>query len=178
MRNPPHDRSTARQAQRKHAKQRLLERFELNLNRDQIHELERKITGGQSFGVNSKSGKTNHFVEFQGRLILVGYDPTTRRIATALPDEYLRKVPPEILVLARVRLLEAEQQRVLEDIVTGKGRLVRKSHPYQLFEVEHEGVCLHVGYDSVQKCLFPFPKWRGKGSIAVLARRSGDQRQR
>jgi hypothetical protein len=100
--------SKIRQRQRSHAKRRFQQRFNLALNRDRIHEIERKIGIGQAVVIESKNGKTNYFVEVEGDLIAVGYDPATHRVVTALPNDYLRRVPSEKVLLARLKLLPSE----------------------------------------------------------------------
>src|SRR5664279_1951092 len=122
---PNHRLSKTRQGQRSHAKQRFQERFQLEMNRDRIHEIENNIISGKAVAIESKGGKTNYFVEVEGRLVIVGYDPATHRVATALPAEYIRKISPKMLVLAHFRLLRSEQERVIADITSGKARLVR-----------------------------------------------------
>jgi hypothetical protein len=51
----PQDLGKARQAQRNYAKKRLSDRFQLDVNRDQIHELASKIIAGQALRVESKA---------------------------------------------------------------------------------------------------------------------------
>jgi hypothetical protein len=176
--NDPQELSRARQQQRAHAKQRLQERFQMDMNRDQLHALERKISAGEAVAIESKNGKINYFVEIAGKLVLVGYDPVTHRIVTALPDDYLRKIPPELVTLARAKLFAAAQQTILDAIAAGAGRLVSQRGQYHLYEVEYESVWLHVGYDCAVRRLAPFPKRRGKPKTIALKVESKRRRTR
>ena len=58
--------SRIRERQRSQAKERFLERFDLQLNRDRLHEIEKKIASGQVLHIESKGGRRNYFVAVGG----------------------------------------------------------------------------------------------------------------
>jgi hypothetical protein len=152
--------STARRRQRRHAKSRFQERFQLDLNRDSIHEIEEKIAAGDAVATDCRDGKTNYLVEVHGALILIGFDPVTHRIVTALPEERLHKLAPELITLARARLLPSEQERVIAEIRAGNARLLQELHSISYYELVYEGCSIKVGYDSRTNALCSY----GNGS--------------
>lgn len=97
--------SEIRRCQRAHAKLRFEQRFALQMNRDRIHEIERKIASGQVVLVERRLQVRNYLVEVQGELIAVGYNTLTKRVVTALPESYRQTLPAQLVYLARVRLL-------------------------------------------------------------------------
>jgi hypothetical protein len=138
-----------RRRQRAHAKKRFLQRFALDMNRDRIHEIETKIASGQVVCLGDKHpGLRNYLVEVEGRLVAVGYSRPTHRVVTALPDDYLRKVPPETISRARLKLLDAEQQRVISLIKDGSAELLHETGSRGYYKVNYEGLTVRVGYDS------------------------------
>jgi hypothetical protein len=150
--------SKVRQGQRSHAKQRFKQRFDLEMNRDRIHEIERKICNRQAVAIESRHGKENYFVEIDGKLIVVGYDGATHRVVTALPDEYLQNLSPTTVKLARLKLLPSEQSRVLGDIIAGKARLLHQTESTAFYEVQYDGLSVQTGYDAVENRLCPYRK--------------------
>ena len=58
--------------QRAHAKLRFEQRFALQMNRDRIHEIERKIASGQVVLVERRPQVKNYLVAVEGELIAVG----------------------------------------------------------------------------------------------------------
>ena len=108
--------SEIRRRQRSHAKKRFAERFGLTLNRDRIHQIEVNIANGQVILVESKPQVRNYLAAIDGRLVAVGYNTFTKRVVTALPDEYLANVPPDLIHLAQFRLLK-DETGVISDIV-------------------------------------------------------------
>lgn len=140
---------------RAHAKRRFAERFGLNLNRDALADVERRIRDGRSVLLSREEGtcRARHLVEIAGQLIAVVYDRNSGRIVTALPDEALSKVPAEVLRLARLRLLPAAQDQVLSDIRAGRSEIVR---------VVNDDVCLHrVQFDGAE-LVVPYSRRRNR----------------
>ncbi len=137
----------------------------MDMNRDEIHALERKISAGEAVCVESKSGRNNYFMEIAGKLVLVGFDPITHRIVTALPDGYLRKIPPELVTLARARLLASVQQTILDKITSGAARLVSQRERYHCTKWSTKA----RGFTSAM--IAPF------GGLPLLPSAAGNQRQ-
>ena len=149
-------RSQIREHQRSHAKKRFLQRFDMQLNRDRLHEIEKKIASGQVIRIKSKAGRRNYFVEVDGKLIVVGYAPETQRVVTALPDEYLDKLPCELVTRARFTLLPSAKEQTLAAIGTGHAKLLHETEAERFYEVEFEGLRFTIGYHVVDKQLTPY----------------------
>jgi hypothetical protein len=109
-RKPSKKQSQIRERQGSHTKKRFLERFDMELNRDRLHEIEKKIASGQVMRIESKAGRRNYFVEVDGKLIVVGYAPLTQRVVTALPQDYVVKLSGELVTRARFTLLQSAKE--------------------------------------------------------------------
>lgn len=155
--------SAIRQKQRAHAKRRFSQRFDLNLNRDRIREIERMIGTTRAIAVPSKDCHSNYLVGVEGRLIVVGYNQQTHRLVTALPDVCLEQLPPETVRLARLRLLSAEQDKVVADILAGKAQLLHRVGGAEFYQLEYEGQRLRIGYRPDRRVLVPYRSKREAG---------------
>jgi hypothetical protein len=150
--------SEVRRCQRSHAKMRFEQRFGLQLNRDSIHDLELKIARGDAFAVKKvRTNLQNYLVEVNGALIAVGYNNLTRRLVTALPDDYFAQLPPEEVTRAEFKLLPTVQERVVGDILDGKARFLRRENDSRTFHiVRYRDMDFRVGYDAAEHRLVPY----------------------
>lgn len=144
--------------QRVHAKRRFEQRFNLVLNRDQIHEIEKKIDGNQAICIEAKKRNLkNFFVEVEGKIIAVGYDSSTHRVVTALPDGYLAELPPEIVAAAHLLLLPAEAQHIISEILDGRAeQIYRRNENVRFYRVQHMGGSVKIGYNKTKCKLVPY----------------------
>src|SRR4051794_40395934 len=108
VRRPSEDLSVVRRCQRSHAKKRFAERFGLVVNRDVMREIEQKIARGEVVQIEQKPQIRNYLVAVEGKLIAVGFNTFTKRVVTALPDDYVQKLPVHVMHAARVKLLQDE----------------------------------------------------------------------
>src|SRR4051794_28177673 len=108
IRRPSENLSLIRRRQRSHAKRRFSERFGLTVNRDLMREIEQKIARGEVVLIEKKPQIRNYLAAVQGKLVAVGYNTLTKRVVTALPDDYMEKLPIEMIHGARVKLLQDE----------------------------------------------------------------------
>jgi hypothetical protein len=111
--------SEIRRSQQSHAKKRFEQRFALTMNRDRIYEIEKKIASGQAIQIECRPQIRNYFVAIEGTLVAIGYNTFTKRVVTALPDDYLTKLPPGLVHMARFKLLQ-DETGVISDILSGR----------------------------------------------------------
>jgi hypothetical protein len=154
--------SRIREKQRSHAKLRFEQRFEIELNRDRLHEIEKKIASGQAVHVESKNNRRNYLVEVDGELIVVGYAPSTHRVVTALPNDYLEKLPPQVVTQARFQLLPSAREAVKASIAAGDAALIYETDSARFYSVEFEGLLFRIGYDVAADRLIPYRNRRGR----------------
>ncbi|WP_300458647.1 hypothetical protein [Desulfobacula sp.] len=84
---------THQKAQYLHAKKRFSQRFDIRISKKGYKNLIRQIQTNKSIFIERISNrKTNHLVELDGNPFLVGYDSSTKRIATVLPAKRLEEV--------------------------------------------------------------------------------------
>lgn len=164
MKKPPKELSRIRERQRAHAKLRFQQRFDLTLNRDQMREIERKITSGQLILVERKTRTLRtYLIEVEGRLVAIGYNSRTKRVVTALPETYLESLPPETVLWAKLRLLPGEAANVMDLIERGKAEpLYRKNRFIAFHQVPYEGQLIQIGYHSAKKWLLPYEDQPGQ----------------
>jgi hypothetical protein len=164
--------SAIRQRQRAHAKLRFSQRFELDLNRDRIHEIEQLIGDGHVFGIRTKNGNATFLVAVEGRLVAVAYDYRTQRVVTALPDNHVQELPPEMLVRARLRLLPSERERLVADILEGRALPLHRKGETEFYEIQYEGRSARIGYHRKWNRFVRFrenePECLDKPSFAVV----------
>jgi hypothetical protein len=88
-----------------------------------------------------------------------------------LPDEYVERLPPETVTLARLRFLSAEQEKVIADILAGKAQLLHIRGGAEFYEVLYAGQPVRIGYRADRRVLVPYrgkPGGSGKPSFAVI----------
>jgi hypothetical protein len=151
--------SEIRRCQRAHAKKRFEERFGLTMNRDRIYEIEKRISDGQVIKIECRPQVRNYFVAVEGKLIAVGYNTFTKRVVTALPDDYVTKLPSGLVHLARLKLL-ADESGVISDILSGNDcqLLYRQDEFVSYYALAYPGFSLKTGYDLRANQLVPFVK--------------------
>ena len=151
--------SAIRKAQRAHAKKRFEQRFALKMNRDRIHQIETKIASGQVVLIECRPQIRKYFVAIEGRLIAVGYRTFTKRLVTALPDGYVDKLPPGLIHIARLRLLE-DETGILADISSGRycQLLHSQNEAVSYYVLHYPGFALKTGYDRGANRLVPYVK--------------------
>ena len=98
--------------------------------------------------------------------MVVGYDRATHRVVTVLPENYMKRLPPEMVSRARLKLVPSEQERVIADILSGKAVLLRQESEVSFYKVQYEGLSVRFGYDSEKNRLLPFRK-RTQGNETV-----------
>jgi hypothetical protein len=155
-RKPSEKLSQIRERQRSHAKKRFLERFDLELNRDRLHEIEKKIASGQVMRIGSKAGRRNYFVEVDGKLVVVGYAPSTQRVVTALPQDYIDKLSSELVTRARFTLLQSAKEQTLAAIAAGHAKLLHETSAARFYEIEFEGLRFKIGCRLADDKLVPY----------------------
>ena len=156
-RNRRNTKAEIRVRQRAHAKRRFQERFGLILNRDRIREIEHKIAKGQSLLIVAKSSKhKNFFVEVEGKLIAVGYRNTTNRIVTALPEDYVGKLPPEMVAEARLVLLPEHTQAGISEILAGRAEELHRSGGATYYSLSYMECVVPIGYSKAKNKLVPY----------------------
>ena len=149
--------SEVRRRQRAHAKKRFEQRFALNMNRDQIHEIEVKIASGQAVLVERRPQIKNYLVGVNGELVAVGYNTLTKRVVTALPKSYREKLPREVIHPALFRLL-GDDSGIILDIANGTNAqlLYRQSQTISFYLVQYPGFRWKTGYDCENNGLLPY----------------------
>lgn len=172
---PSKKQSQIRQRQRSHAKKRFLERFGMELNRDRLHEIEKKIASGQVIRIESKAGRRDYFAEVDGKLIVVGYAPSTQRVVTALPQDYVDKLPRELVTQARFALLQSAKEETMEAIATGHAKFLHETATTRFYEVVFEGLAFKIGCRLADSRLVPYKK--GKRERAGAANHAGAAQQ-
>jgi hypothetical protein len=159
---PSKELSQIRERQRSHAKKRFLQRFDMELNRHRLHEIEEKIASGQVMRIESKAGRRDYFVEVDGKLVVVGYAPSTQRVVTALPKEYLSKLPSELVTRARFTLLQSAKEQTLAAIAAGHAKFLHETSAARFYEVEFEGFCFKIGCRLGDNRLVPYKRRKGE----------------
>lgn len=79
---------TKTEAQNKHAKQRAMERYGIDLNRHKREQIIRMIQNGQAECVRKQSLRVSIFsVQFEDKEVIVVYDKQRKTLASFLPIE-------------------------------------------------------------------------------------------
>src|SRR3954469_8546491 len=164
VRRPSENLSRIRRYQRSHAKKRFSERIGLTLNRDLLREIEQKIARGEVILIEKKPQIRNYLVAIQGKLIAVGYNTFSKRVVTALPDEYLGKLRLETIHIARFKLLK-DDSGVKADIVARRHSqlLYRENEAVSYYLVRYPGLTFKTGYDFHADRLVPYVKQSASG---------------
>jgi hypothetical protein len=134
------------------------------MNRDRIHEIEKKIASGQVVLIECRPQIRNYFVGVEGKLIAVGYNTFTKRVVTALPDSYADNLPRDLIHMARFRLLN-DETGVITDILSGKNcqLLYRQDEVVSHYMLHYPGFSFKTGYDSRANRLVPYVKQNAAG---------------
>lgn len=148
--------SELRRCQRAHAKKRFEQRFALNMNRDRLYEVEKRIASRQAIQIECRPQVTNYFVAIEGKLIAVGYNRLTKRVVTALPDDYVAKLPTGVVHFARFRLLN-DEAGVISDILNRSYSLLlyRQDESVSHHVLEYPGFSFKTGTTAERIGLFP-----------------------
>ena len=127
------------------------------MNRDRIYEVEKKIASGQAILIESRPRTRNYFVAVEGKLIAVGYNKSTKRVVTALPEAYVDTVPRDLVHTARFRLLGGESG-VISDIVGSRNNqlLYREDESVSHCLLQYPRFTFKTGYDRGANRLVPF----------------------
>jgi len=129
------------------------------MNRDRLYEIEKKIENRQAIQINSKPPTKNYFVAVEGRLIAVGYNTLTKRVVTALPDDYVAKLPAGLVHFARFKLLN-DEAGIISDILNLRhsSLLYRRDQSLSYYLLQYQGASFKTGYDSQVNRLIPYVK--------------------
>jgi hypothetical protein len=169
------DMSLIRRCQRSHAKKRFSERFGLTVNRDLMREMEQKIARGEVVLIEKKPQIRNYLVTVQAKLIAVGYNTFTKRVVTALPDDYMERIPIDVIHWARVKLLKDESV-IKSDIRTRRNAqlLYCQNESVSHYLLRYPGLIMKTGYDSREDRLVPYrPQASGYRHKMSAAKRFG-----
>ena len=161
LRSRPKNLSLIRHCQRSHAKKRFEQRFALNMNRDRLYEIEKKIASGQTVQIERRPQISNYFVAIEGKLVAVGYNKLTKRVVTALPDDYVARLPPGLVHFARLRLLN-DETGVISDILSCRycQLLYRQDASVSYYMLHYPGFSFKTGYDCRANRLVPYVRQR------------------
>ncbi|MFZ0592093.1 MAG: hypothetical protein WAM39_16630 [Bryobacteraceae bacterium] len=129
------------------------------MNRDRIYEIEKKIVGGQVVLVERRPQIRNYLITVENKLIAVGYNTFTKRVVTALPDDYIAKLPFGLVHLARLKLLK-DETGVISDILSGRNChfLYRQDESVSHYMLQYPGFSFKTGYDCRLNRLVSFVK--------------------
>src|SRR3954451_8681725 len=157
VRRPSENLSRIRRYQRSHAKKRFSERFGLTVNRDLLREIEQKIATGEVILIEKKPQIRNYLVAVEGKLVAVGYNTFTKRVVTALPDDYMEKLSIDMIHGARVKLLQDECV-IKSDILARRNSqlLYRQNESVSHYLLRYSGLTIKTGYDSREDRLVPY----------------------